>query len=307
MKKICNLFLIFSFFVSLTLPCSAENPNFIKAYNQGLQAFKVKDYDNAIADFNNALKYNSNSYQTYCLLGMSYGSIGQIQKSEDILEKAVKLYPNEWKAYTFLGDIKKSQKNYPIAIEYYEKAISLPSLPADGKAYYKKTIEQTIQEQNNFNASHSDISLIKNNVELNLDWQTWQKSYGEGKKYNWVIEYGLKGEDVKNYKWTQLVTVQYYETNVYHYYPNEYLKIHLAPIEEVAQNTHKNFTKNIISQKPDEIIYEWSFDNGEESEVARLINTDKGLYHLHFAKKGIITPKEKVKWLNILKTAKINE
>ena len=298
--------IIFLICINLSLPCFAETPQFKAFYAQGLQAYKVKNYAKAISDFNTALKYNPSSYRTYCLLGVSYGSKGDLANAENVLQKAIKLYPDNWNAYTFLADVKKAKKNYPIAIEYYSKAISLSSMPANSKVYYKALIEKTKQEQNKNNAAISNLNLIKNTVELNLDWQKWQKAYEVGKENNWIIEYGLKGQDVRAYKWTQLVTVQYYKaeetTSI-----EDYFKAHLATLEKMAQNTNKSFVKTIISQDSNEIVYFWSYGNGAESEVARIVKIDKSLYHLHFAKKGIISADERNKWLNIFKSAKITE
>lgn len=306
MKKLITT-LLFLICISLALPSFAENLNFINVYNSGIKSFQAKKYDCAIKDFSLALKYNPKSYKTLCFLGMSYGSKGDAKNAEKFLKEAVKLYPNQWNAYTFLGDMRRAEHNHPVAIEYYKKAISLPSMPPEYKGYYQKIIEQIKVEQLARNAKASQIDLIKNNVDLNIDSTKWVKAYETGNDKNWLVEYGLNGEDVKGYHWTKLITIQYYENNFCPYAPSEYLTSHLAPIQKMAQDTHKNFEKNIISQNSNEIVYEWSFDNGEESEVARLIKTGKGLYHLHFAKKGVITPDEKSKWLNVLKTAKINE
>ena len=58
---------------------------------------------------------------------------GKIKKSEKAFKTAVKSSPNEWRAYTCLGDIERAKHNIPAAIDYYEKAIQLPTMPQDGK------------------------------------------------------------------------------------------------------------------------------------------------------------------------------
>ena len=45
------------------------------------------------------------------------------------------------------------------------------------------------------------------------------------------------------------------------------------------------------------------FDNSKETEIARIVYTPKGIYHIHFAKKGAFSNQEKVKYIDMLKTA----
>ena len=65
----------------------------------------------------------------------------------------------------------------------------------------------------------------------------------------------------------------------------------------------KTFEKKIITQRKNDILYEWKFDNAKESEIARIIYTPQGIYHVHCAKKGAFTNEEKAKAIDLLKTA----
>ena len=78
---------------------------------------------------------------------------------------------------------------------------------------------------------------------------------------------------------------------------DEYYRNHIGAIDAIAKNSGKTFNKKIIYQKQNEILYEWQFDNSKETEIARIVYTPKGIYHIHFAKKGAFTNQEKVKVL----------
>lgn len=99
-------------------------------YNLGVYFGKfLKNPDEAIKYFNIALKYNSNDYSTYKLLGIVYGMKGDTRNSIDALLKAIQINPEDAMcymnlsvSYNHLGDIKNAQL-------YYQKAVSLnPSL-----------------------------------------------------------------------------------------------------------------------------------------------------------------------------------
>lgn len=307
-KKILKVFLLVNVFcLLLAQSCFAENPNFIKAYNKGLQAYKAKDCNLAVENFNIALKYNPKSYRTYLLLGLSYGSKGNLKKAEDAINKAIKIDPDNWEAYILLGHMNRAVKNYPAAYEYYSKALSLPSLKGNDKQYYINLVKKMEEEQNKTN----DLSLGSNpsqdRIIVNLDSQKWQKVLEAGNKNDWIIEYGLKGQDVKHYDWTELVTIQGSSREVFQAPLENYFSSLMSIIEKTSKNTTNSFKKNIISQTPIEIVFEWSSGEGKESDVGVFKQTDKSIYRLTYAKKGIITPEERTKWLNILKTFQINE
>jgi len=287
--------------------CFAENSKFVKAYNKGLQAYKAKDCNLAIENFNTALKYNPQSYRTYLLLGLSYGSKGNFKKAEEAIHKGIKIDPDNWEAYILLGHINRTVKNYPSAYEYYSKAISLPSLNDKDKKYYINVLNEMEKEQNKSNDLSSVSNPSQNRIIVNLDSQKWEKVLEAGNKNDWIIEYGLKGQDVKHYEWTELITIQgASRENFPVSLETVYLSI-MSIIEKTSRNTTNSFEKNIISQTPTEIIFEWSSGEGKESDVAIFKQTDKSIYRLTYAKKGIITLEEKTRWLNILKTFQISE
>lgn len=317
--------------VLLQSGCAALN--FRHEYDKGMRFYNEKKYNEAIISFNNALNYKPDSYSTLCLLGTSYAYNKDTKMAEKTFQDAIRLFPDQWNAYVFLADIKRSQRDYQVAMDYYETAVTLESMGGKEKLYYKKLLKEIKDEQAAYalkdpiaqqqskekfkteivNAytgtkATNDITPEKQTGEvmLLLDSKKWEKAVEQKDDKSIVIEYGIKGEDVKNFKWTQLVTVQYFViTDNFKTTLDEYYKTHIGAIEAIAKNSEKPFEKKIIYQNKNEILYEWKFDNAKEAEIARVVYTPKGIYHIHFAKKGAFTNEEKAKYIDLLKNAQL--
>lgn len=329
-KKLKNI-VICAFLSGLILSQSGcASLNFRHEYDKGMRAYNEKKYDEAIMNFNNALSYKPDSYSALCLLGTSYAYKKDTKMAERTFQDAIKLFPDNWNAYVFLADLKRSQRDYELAIEFYETAVTLESMGGKEKLYYKKLLKQIKDEQASYMlkdpvAQQQAKEKFKNEIVnsytgekatkdtsvnqtgevlLNLDTSKWVIALEQKDDKSKIVEYGLKGEDVKNFKWTQLVTIQYFVLNDnFKTTLDEYYKNHIGAIDAIAKNSNKPFEKKIIYQKQNEILYEWKFDNSKETELARVVYTPKGLYHVHFAKKGAFTNEEKVKYIDLLKTA----
>lgn len=288
------------------------NPN--ADFNKGMKAYEAKDYDAAIIDFTNSLNSHPNSYSTMCYLGTSYMYKGDEKSAERVLQDAVTKFPSRWNAYTFLGELKRKQHDYASAQDFYETALALESMPDSSKAYYKNLIAEIKKEERGWNSKGNMPIREKINpknavpsykVDIPLDKTVWEKAYEVTNDKNGITEYGKKGEDVKNYQWTELVTIQYFAFNEsFQYSPSEYLASHITPIELMAKDTKKSFVRKNLYETNSEILYEWSFDQGKESEIARIVQTPTAIYHIHYAKKGTISDADKTKWIGILKSAK---
>lgn len=329
-KYINKLFICVILCAAIFLQTGCAALNFRNEYDKGLRAYNEKKYDEAIVNFNNALTYKPDSYSALCLLGTSYAYTKDTKMAEKTFQDAIRLFPDNWNAYVLLADIKKSQRDYDLAIEYYETAVTLESMGGKEKIYYKKLLKQIKEEQaayalkdpmvqqqarENFKneivntyskANKAEVSDKPQTGEvlLSLDAKKWEKVLSQKDEKSQVTEYGIKGEDVKNFKWTQLVTVQYFVLNEnIKTTLDEYYNTHIGAIDAIAKNSGKPFDKKIIHQTNKDILYEWKFDNSKECELARIIHTPQGIYHIHFAKKGAFTNDEKVKYIDLLKTA----
>lgn len=329
-KNFKNLFICAVLSAVILTQSGCASLNFRHEYDKGMRAYNEKKYDEAIINFNNALTYKPDSYSALCLLGTSYAYKKDTKMAEKTFLDAIRLFPDSWNAYVFLADLKRSQHDYTLAVEYYETAVTLESMGGKEKLYYKKLLKQLKEEEaayamkdpvaqqqakekfkNEIVNSYTGEKATKDTsfnqtgeVRLNLDASKWTKALEQKDDKSKIIEYGLKGEDVKNFKWTQLVTIQYFVLNDnFKTTLDEYYKNHIGAIDAIAKNSNKSFEKKIIYQKQNEILYEWKFDNSKEAELARVVYTPKGLYHIHFAKKGAFTNEEKVKYIDLLKTA----
>ncbi len=322
----CLLLLVVFCAVIVLSGCTAVN--FRQEYDKGVRYYNEKNYTEAIISFNKALNYKPDSYSALCLLGASYAYKKDYKMAETTFLDATKLFPDFWNAYVFLGELKHRQRDYIRAIEYYEIAVTLESMGGKEKTYYKKLISELKNEQatlelkqlNNKrivsakggDAKLSSEDVISNDVSkkqtgdiiLELDKNKWEKALSHYDEKVKVIQYGLKGEDVKNEKWTQLAITQYFVlTDNFNTTLDTYFKNHVGAIEAISKNAGKSFEKKIITQNNHEIYYEWSFDASAEEEISRIIYTLQGIYHIHFAKKGKFTPEEKELYMKLLKSA----
>jgi len=315
LKKFLILFaaaLMFSTFTFETTHFASANPpakpanaaNDFKTYMMhASKAFVAKDYNTAIINFKKAIEINPNSYEAYCVLGMSYGYLGKVKEAEETLILATKKFPNEWVAYTFLGDIKHQLGQTPAAVDYYRKALNSPTLPKDKKAGLQKVIQGYINEQNAYEAKSSVPSGEK--IKVNLDNNIWKRVYFKGTDKKWMAEYGLKNEDVLNYKWTKLVTVNFYDKNTYNFTAEKIYNSFYTLLTKSADEQNGALKIQRYSSPAGEIYFEWSITGRGESEICRIFSGSRGLYFGHYAhKKDSFTETEKANAINILKSIK---
>lgn len=95
----------------------------------------VKQYENAFAKINQALKINENLAKGYYLKGNIYKEIGDTGKAISSLETAIEQDNKNPGIFLDLGLIYAAKKN-PLAFEYYDNAISLD--PLNSEALYAK-------------------------------------------------------------------------------------------------------------------------------------------------------------------------
>ena len=313
--------------IAIFTQCGCSVLSFHQEYDKGIQFYNEKKYDEAIVSFNNALKYKPNSYSALCYLGTSYAYNKELKMAEKTYQEAIRISPDSWNAYVLIADIKRKQRDYQMAVDFYETAVTLESMGGKEKLYYRNLLKEVKEEQasytlkdpvaqrvskekfkneiiNSYSKEKTTEKKQTGNVVLALDTKLWEKQSEQKNTKSQIIQYGLKDEDIKNYNWTQLVTVQYFvQTDNFKTTLDEYYKTHIGAIEDVAKKSGKTFVKKIINQSISEIFYEWNFDNGKETELARIVYTTQGIYHLHIAKKGVFTNEEKAKYSELLKTA----
>lgn len=313
----------------IIVQCGCLMRSFRYEYNTGMSLYNQKKYSQAIESFNKALVYRPNSYSTLCFLGASYAYNKEYKLAEKTFQDAIKVYPDEWNAYVLLADLKKRQKNYDAAIDLLETAVSLVSMGGEEKLYYKNLIKN-IKEENTvyllndpyvkqqarekfknevINAYTKEDSKSSNKIQngdviLSLDSKKWVKIQEKKDEKSRVVNYVISGENFPSAKDSKLVTVQYdILSEIFKPTLSEYYTNHIDSISNVAKNSKLPFEKKIISQTSSEILYEWNFNNGTENEIARIVYSPNGVYHLHVVKKGVFTNEEKSMFVEILKNA----
>jgi tetratricopeptide (TPR) repeat protein len=121
--------------------------------------FFVKQYENAFAKINQALKLNENLAKGYYLKGNIYKEIGDTAKAISSLETAIEQDNKNYNAFLDLGLIYASRKN-TIAFEYYNNAITINPLSIEA-LYAKAKLFQDINKTN-------DAVLVYNQI-LKID------------------------------------------------------------------------------------------------------------------------------------------
>lgn len=277
-----------------------NNPEYNKYAKQGALAYKNKDYKTAIINLEKAAAIKED-YNILCTLGISYGMSGNSKKAEDIFNKAVKLSPDKWQAYTFLGDVKRAEGMTTVAIEYYKKAISLPSMPKEYIKNFEEIINTTIEEKT---AREKKSPSHNNTAEINIDG--WQKAYSKGNNIQYIVEYAPKGEDVLNYKWTKLVTINFFNHS-YNFTADSFYNEFVNLLKKQAKSLNAMLDLKKEPSPKGEIYFTWSIAGRGEAEICRIFKTEKGLYIVHYAhKKPRFTTAEKKEAIKILNSMKEN-
>lgn len=106
--------------------------------------YLVKQYDNAFAKINDALKINVNLAKAYYLKGSIYKETGDTAKAISSFETAIEQDNKNYGAFLDLGLIYGARKN-TIALEYYDNAISINPARVDG-LYAKAKLLQDLDK-----------------------------------------------------------------------------------------------------------------------------------------------------------------
>lgn len=119
--------------------------------------FIVKQYDNAFAKINEALKMDQNLSKGYYLKGDIYKEIGDTAKAISSYETAIEQDNQNFGAFFSLGLIYSAKKS-PLAFDYYDNALRIK--PNNVEALYAKA--KLLQDLNKYDESASVYkSLLK--------------------------------------------------------------------------------------------------------------------------------------------------
>jgi tetratricopeptide (TPR) repeat protein len=113
---------------------------------------RLGQLDQALQEYQTALKYNPEFSGAYNNLGILYGQIGRPAMAAEQFRKAIQLDPNYARAYFNLGVICQQSDSLDWAEEAYSKALQIsPQYEAArlnlGKVYFRKGMKEKAREQ----------------------------------------------------------------------------------------------------------------------------------------------------------------
>lgn len=113
------------------------NHNFASAYhNRGILKSELKDYEGAIADFNEVIKLKPDHIEAFNNRGIAKSKLDQHEAAIADFDSVIRLNPNHADAYYNRGVENNLFGNYRSAIDDFSKVINLN--PNDAGAYYKR-------------------------------------------------------------------------------------------------------------------------------------------------------------------------
>jgi len=120
--------------------------NFIDYYKQGRAAYKVRKYEEAIANFAQAIQENPDNAKAYVNRGNSHYNLKEYEAALTDYTHAIKLNPNQVKAFVNRGNVRymlaeyssDPDKEYRLAIEDYNNALRIDNYEVE--AYIRRGI-----------------------------------------------------------------------------------------------------------------------------------------------------------------------
>ena len=113
------------------------NPNLAEAYNnRGIVKYELGQYAAAVEDYSAAIRLRSNFVDALNNRGNAHAALGQFPNAAQDLQAAVKLDDNNAVCHNNLGSVYYSMRNFDAALSEYTRAIQLN--PAYAEAYYNR-------------------------------------------------------------------------------------------------------------------------------------------------------------------------
>ncbi len=275
----------------------ADNFSFERSFTNGMRAYQSEDYEKASLYFKKALDEDPDFYDTYYMLGISYTLAHDFKKGELVLKKAIDRFPTQWQAYGVLGDIYAVNNQFSEALAVYQKAMEQETFPKEEFLIFQKKIRLLKDQQ--------EIYLEKNKVlkddlsarvKIDLD-QQWSSVFASKNKDNWLLEYGLTGENVEEDQWSQLVTIQCMSKNPFS-----------PSFEDLEKQIfHASSQVNTLSKEGKIGLYEVNFEKNKKFNLIKLMDRSRSVCLIQYSSKEKLTPQQSKRWKRILKEAHITE
>lgn len=123
MKNVIQaVFLILS--IGLVSACSEPE------VSKGDQLFNRGDFDLAIAEYTDKLKYSPNDVRVLYNRGRAYEEKGEFELAKEDFDEALDLDPNNFQVLLTLANLHHKEKNFTNALLYSNRAAEIPGAPA---------------------------------------------------------------------------------------------------------------------------------------------------------------------------------
>ena len=292
------VFLLSAIFFSAFSMASTEGT---RAYNAGMNAYKRKEYQNAVYAFEHATNLEPNLYKAWCMLGLTYILNDEPKKGEATYLKAINAFPNEWKAYSLLAEFYESQNDYEKSLSYYRQSIEL--MPEKEAKSYKDKISNLQKEQSkNWSVTEAEKEKILSNIIVPLDKNIWRTALVEKKETALHVVYALKTENFRADKWSRILDITCTYTS----------KQDIESFNKINEWMASTYRKNnadmdTIEKTSTTRLYE-SILHDKKLNVLGYITPNKNGFCIHqFMYKKKISAKEKNKWIQNIKKVTVRK
>ena len=121
MKQYLSTFSILFFFIITSLAVAQDMPaDAAKAYNEGNKFLKLGNYDDAVKQYNEALKI-AKDYRIYYQLGITLKKQGKLEDAIDAFKNAIEVKKDFDIAYNGLGSTYFQIGKYEEAVDAFKK------------------------------------------------------------------------------------------------------------------------------------------------------------------------------------------
>jgi Tfp pilus assembly protein PilF len=136
-------------------------------YNRGYFYFKTGKYNEAISDFNNAIRLETDDLRAYQNRGNSFYLKGDLLKAMDDYEYIIKKDPNFIKAYIGKGNIYLDRGDYEKAMKEYDKALKIDQNNLESYNGLGIIYSELKEYDKAINAFKKVLSIDPNNIQAN--------------------------------------------------------------------------------------------------------------------------------------------
>ena len=110
----------------------ALDSNFSDAYyNKGMAHLQLNQLEAAIQDFSKAIQKNPKAIDAVFQRGLAYLDLGANYNAKEDASRMVSKSPSDWRSYFLLGLTEEKLKNYPAALQSFQKASELTPKNSD--------------------------------------------------------------------------------------------------------------------------------------------------------------------------------